>query len=299
MIGHGTILGGVVTTPDIDAALADYAGTLALDLVSDAPLGEAVAASWGVPDLAPVRCATLRPASGEPCWMRLVEQPLEPAFAPVRSFGWAAYELTVKDVFGWPERLSGSGFTIVGNPREIPGLPYFVAMQVTGRGREMLYLNEVRCDTPTSDLPPAKSDADRIFITILATPDFDATLAWYRDALRLDEGGRYEIVYSMINQSFGLPDDTTHRLAMVQKGRMPIVEVDAYPAAATHRAVARGQLPPGNALVSLAVDDLDALPLDWIAPPDAHPPPPYEGARAATVRGPAGELLELIERSGK
>ena len=205
MIGHGTILGGVVTTPDIDAALVDYAGTLALDLVSDAPLGEAVAASWGVPDLAPARCATLRPASGEPCWMRLVEQPLEPAFAPVRSFGWAAYELTVKDVFGWPERLSGSGFTIVGNPREIPGLPYFVAMQVTGRGREMLYLNEVRCDTPTSDLPPAKSDADRIFITILATPDFDATLAWYRDALRLDEGGRYEIVYSMINQSFGLP----------------------------------------------------------------------------------------------
>jgi catechol 2,3-dioxygenase-like lactoylglutathione lyase family enzyme len=299
MIGHGTILGGVVTTPDIDAALVDYAGMLALDLVSDVPLGVAVAASWGVPDLATARCATLRPASGEPCWIRLVEQSLGPAFAPVRSFGWAAYELTVKDVFGWPARLAGSGFTIVGSPREIPGLPYFVAMQVTGRGREMLYLNEVRCDTPTSDLPPAKSDADRIFITILATPDFDATLAWYRDALRLDEGGRYEIVYSMINQAFGLPDDTTHRLAMVQKGRMPIVEVDAYPAAATHRAVAPGQLPPGNALVSLAVDDLDALALDWIAPPCAHPAPVYGGARAATVRGPARELVELVERSGK
>lgn len=298
MIAHGTILGGVVATPDIDAALTDYRDVLGLTVVADGALG-AVADHWAAPALATARCVTLQPTSGEQCFIRLVEQPIEPAFVPVRTYGWAAYEFSVQDVFGWPARLGGSGFDIVGQPREIPGLPYFVAMQMTGRGREMLYLNEVRCDTPTSDLPPAKSDADRIFITILATPDFDATLAWYRDALRLDEGGRYEIVYSMINQSFALPDDTTHRLAMVQKGRMPIVEVDAYPAAATHRAVAPGHLPPGNALVSLAVDDLDALALDSIAPPCAHPEPPYDGARAATVRGPAGELLELIERSGK
>jgi hypothetical protein len=54
-------------------------------------------------------------------------------------------------------------------------------------------------------------------------------------------------------------------------------------------------LPPGNALVTLAVDSLDTLALDWIAPPAICEGLPYDGRRAATVRGPAGELLELVE----
>jgi hypothetical protein len=169
-------------------------------------------------------------------------------------------------------------------------------MQMVGRGGEMLYLNEVRCDTPTSDLHRARSAVDRIFITILGTPDLSSTVDWYRDRLRLDEGGRYEIVYSMINKGFGLPDDTTHKLAMVQKGRMPIVEVDAYPGAARPRQVSPGHLPPGNAMVTLAVGSLDTLDLDWLSRPERQEGPVYAGARAGLVRGSAGELLELVER---
>jgi catechol 2,3-dioxygenase-like lactoylglutathione lyase family enzyme len=297
MIAHGTIIGGVVTTPNLDAAVMDYRDTLRLELVDQGMVGS-LAESWGAPALANARYAALRPASNEQCWIRLVEQPLVTDFRPVRTFGWAAYELSVKDVFGWPRRLGGSGFEIVGEPREIPGLPYFVAMQVTGRGQEMLYLNEVRCNTPTSDLFKAQSESDRIFITILATPDMDGTVAWYRDRLGLDEGGRYEIVYSMINQAFDLPSDTTHRLAMVQHGRMPIIEVDEYPAEATSRAVQPGRLPPGNALVTLAVRDLGALRLEWLHPPESRSEGPYCGAPAATTRGPAGELIELVEIAG-
>lgn len=294
MIAHGTILGGVVTTLNVEVALDDYRDVLGLDLIEDAPLGN-LAEHWHAPALREARCATLRPKSGEPCFLRLVEQPSLPGYRPITSFGWNAFELSVQDVFGWPERLAGSGFTIVGEPKEIPGLPYFVAMQMVGRGGEMLYLNEVRCDTPTSDLHRAASPVDRIFITILATVDLAGTVAWYRDRLEMDEGGRYEIVYSMINKSFGLPDDTTHNLAMVQKGRMPIIEVDAYPPGTQPRQVVPGQLPPGNAMVSLVVADLDALALDWLSPPTAQSGPVYQGCRAALVRGPAGELLELIE----
>lgn len=296
MIAHGTILGGVVTTPDVEAALADYEGVLGLQRIDDSVLG-ALADRWQAPALRDARCVTLQPRSGEACFLRLVEQPAVPGYRPISSFGWNAYELSVEDVFGWPAKLAGSGFTIVGEPREIPGLPYFVAMQMVGRGGEMLYLNEVRSDTPTSDLHRAGSPVDRIFITILATPDLSGTVAWYRDRLKLDEGGRYEIIYSMINKSFGLPDDTLHKLSMVQKGRMPIVEVDAYPAAATDREVPAGCLPPGNALVTLAVDDLDALELPWLSPPAVSDRPVYAGARAALTRGPAGELLELVERA--
>ncbi|MEO1167710.1 MAG: VOC family protein [Pseudomonadota bacterium] len=292
---HGTILGGVVATPDLDMALADYEGILGLKLLERGPLPDDLAASWGVPASAGHPMAILQPQSGAPCFIRLVEQPDHPDFMPTRTYGWAAYELTVQDVFGWPDRLQGSGFDIVGPPKELEGLPFFVPMQVTGRGREMIYLNEVRENTPSSDLPHARSLTDHIFIVILATPDRAATVAWYRETLGLDEGDTYTLEYSMINDAFGAPPGTQSDLTMVQNGRLPIVEVDDYPSEATARSRHEGMLPPGNALVTLAADDLDVLDCDWIVPPAARSGPLYDGRRAATVIGPAGELLELVE----
>lgn len=291
---HGRIIGGLIATPDLDAALTDYRDHLGLTLAEHGPVPPALAESWGASAVAGARMATLQPASGAPCFLRLVEQPLPPSFRPTRTFGWNAYEITVQDVFGWPQRLGGSGFEIVGPPKEIAGLPYFVAMQMLGRGREMIYLNEVRSNTPTSDLPKAASPADHIFIVILGTPDRAATMRWYQERLGLDAGGTYTIEYTMINKAFGLPPGTQSTISMLQKERMPIIEVDGYPAAALPRDTAAGYLPPGNALVTLAIDSLDRD-LTLLAPPVRHDGPFYAGRRAATVRGPAGELLELVE----
>ncbi len=292
---HGRILGGIVTTPDLAGSVRDYRGLLGLELVERSQLSGELAASWGCPGSAGAMMATLMPTSGAHCAIRLVEQPVPDGFRAVSSFGWGAYEITVQDVYGWPDRLKGSGFDIVGPPREIEGLPYFVAMQMVGRGREMIYLNEVRMDTPSSDLPRAHSPADHIFIVILATPDRAGTVAWYRDMLSLDEGGTYTLEYTMINKAFCLPDGTQSSITMVQKARLPIIEVDDYPDAAVVRPGDAGRLPPGNALVSIAVDSLDALDVEYIMSPIARMEMPYAGKRAATVFGPAGERLELIE----
>ena len=291
---HGRIIGGLATTPDLAAALSDYRDRLGLTLVEQGPVPSELAASWGAPGVAGARMATLQPTSGAHCFVRLVEQPLPPDFAPTRTFGWNAFEITVQDVFGWPERLAGSGFDIVGLPREIPGLPYFVAMQMLGRGREMIYLNEVRSDTPSSDLPRAASPVDHLFIVILGVPDRVAAMRWYQERLGLDAGGTYTIEYTMINAAFGLPKGTPSTISMLQKGRTPIVEVDGYPPQATPRATALEMLPPGNALVTLAVDTLDRD-LPFVTAPAHRDGPLYAGKRTATVRGPAGELLELVE----
>jgi catechol 2,3-dioxygenase-like lactoylglutathione lyase family enzyme len=292
---HGRIIGGVVTTPDLDAALEDYQGRLGLDIVERGQLADDLAASWGCPSSAGARTATLQPQSGAHCFIRLVEQPVPADFKPTRTYGWAAYELTVQDVYGWPDRLAGSGFDIIGPPKEIAGLPYFVPMQVLGRGREMIYLNEVREDTPSSDLPKAGSLTDHIFICILATPDREANLTWYQDRLGLNEAGTYTLEYTMINKAFSLADGTQSTITMVQKDRLPIVEVDDYPEAATARPRAAGCLPPGNALVTLAVDSLDAIKADFVQPPAVRGGLIYAGKRSATVIGMAGELLELVE----
>lgn len=294
-MSHGRILCGTATVPDLDATLSDYRDTLGLVVVERDNLPADPAASWGAPASAGSRYAILQPASGAAAFIRLVEQPVPADFVPVRTYGWAAFEITVQDVFGWPEKLAGSGFDIVGRPREIPGLPYFVALQMLGRGKEMIYLNEVRSNTPTSDLPPAASPVDHIFIVILACADRPQVLDWYRDRVKLDIGADYTIPYTMISKAFGLPDDHLSTITMAQKGRMPIVEIDGYPEAATVRPGDPDRLPAGNAMVTLAVDDLDALDLDWITPPVARSGAIYAGQRAATVRGLAGELLELVE----
>ena len=290
---HGRIAGALATAPDLETALRDYRDRLGLSVVEHGALPADLAASWKAPGCAGALYATLAPASGSPCYIRLVEQAVPADFVPTTTFGWAAFEITVQGVFDWPNKLAGSNFDIVGPPREIPGLPYFVAMQMLGTGREMIYLNEVREDTPTSDLPRAVSPVDHVFIVILATPDRAATMAWYQAALGLDEGGSYTIPYTMISKAFGLPLDTPHSISMAQKGRLPIVEIDDYPAQAKARGVAAGMLPPGNALVTLAVDRLPNV--DFIAPPVRRDGPFYRDQRTATVVGPAGELLELVE----
>jgi catechol 2,3-dioxygenase-like lactoylglutathione lyase family enzyme len=292
---HGQILCGTATTPDLDAALADYNGRLGLAIVERGTLAPDLAASLAAQASAGARYAVLQTTSGFPSFIRLIEQPVPADFVPTRTFGWAAFEITVEDVFGWPDRLAGSGFTIVGPPREIPGLPYFVAMQMTGRGREMVYLNEVRSNTPSSDLPPAQAPVDRLFIVILATDDRAGALAWYHDRLGFDIGSDYVIPYTMIQNAFGLAPDDLSTITMAQNGRMPIIEVDGYPDAATPRNIAPGHLPPGNAIVTLAVDNLASLDLDWITPPARRDGFPYIGRLTATVRGPAGELLELVD----
>jgi hypothetical protein len=295
MIPHGTILGGLSVVPDLAAGLKAYRDTLHLDLVQAGPLPDDLAASWGCPASAGAAHAVLRPKSGAPCWLRLVEQAPVPAFKPTTSYGWGAFELTVEDVFGWPARLAGSSFTIVGEPKQLPGMDAFVPMQALGPGQEMIYLNQVFGNMDTLDLPKARSLTDHIFIVILATPDRAATCNWYARTLGLDLGPVFELPYQMINSAFGLPDTHITALQMVGAGRMPIVEVDDYPPLAVVRPRHAGQLPPGNALVTLATRHLDMCAVDWITPPMVRDCPLYEGRRAGTCIGPAGELLELVE----
>ena len=295
-IAHGTILGGLSTVPDLETGLRAYRDTLGLELVELGELAEDLAASWDCPGNTGSRYAVLRPSSAGPCWFRLVEQPEHPDFRPTRSFGWAAFECSVEDVWRWPEELPSELFTIVGMPKNIENMqPTFIPMQALGPGREMVYLNEVLIPESDLNLPPALSPVDRIFICVLATPDREATVRWYADALGLERGADYTIPYTMINKAFDLPVGTMTTLTMVRQGKMPIVEVDDYPDVATLRPMHEGMLPPGNALVTLAASDLDACNVEWITPPARRDGAPYGGNRAGTTIGPAGELLELVE----
>jgi catechol 2,3-dioxygenase-like lactoylglutathione lyase family enzyme len=295
-IPHGTILGGLSTVPNLATGLRAYRDCLGLELVEQGELSSDLAASWGCEGNASSPYAVLRPKSGEPCWFRLVEQATHPDFRPTRSYGWAAFECTVEDVWHWPEVVGKAGFSILGPPKKLENIePAFIPMQVLGPGEELVYLNQVLNDMPGTDLPRAGSSVDRIFIVVLATPDRNASVEWYADRIGLTRGADYTLPYSMINNAFGLSADTQTTITMVQHSRMPIVEVDDYPNEAIERPRHPGLLPPGNALVSLAVRDLDACDVSWITEPCAREGALYTGRRVATTIGAGGELVELVE----
>jgi catechol 2,3-dioxygenase-like lactoylglutathione lyase family enzyme len=295
-IVHGTILGGLSTVPDMDLALAGYRDTLGLELLELGTLPADLAAAWNAPASTGALYAVLKVRSDEQCFVRLVEQPDHPDFVPTRTFGWGAFEFTVEDVWHWPDALPEDQFTIVGPPKVLENMePAFIPMQALGTGQEMIYLNQVLGNMPDSDLPKAKSPVDRIFIVILATPDRAASIDWYCQRLGLILGETFTLPYSMINTAFGLEPDFQTTISVVRTGRMPIVEVDDYPAEATPRERHQGMLPPGNSLVTLAMRDLDDCDCEWISPPAVREGAMYAGRRMATTLGYAGELLELVE----
>ncbi|MBB6253086.1 VOC family protein [Nitrospirillum iridis] len=292
---HGRIKAGTVATATFDTSLADYRDTLGLTVLETGVVPDDLAQAWAAPAAAGARMALLAPVSGNGCFLRLVEAPPVPGYRPARSFGWAAFEITVADVFALHERLAGSGFTVIGPPKKVSGFNNFIPMQVVGRGGEILYLNQVLEDMADLDLPLAGSPVDVIFIAVLAASDHAQTLAFQRDKLGLEQGGTFSIPYGVINNAFGLPADHRSTLTMTKVGRLPVAEIDQYPEDAVARPRPPGGLAPGNAIISLGVDRLDRVAAPLLAPAAARPGPLYAGRRSACVAGPDGEIYELIE----
>ncbi len=292
----GRIKCGTVTTACFDATLGDYSRILGLDVVEAGPVPDDLAIAWGAPAMAGRRTALLTSPAGRPGFLRLVEASAVPDYVPLRSFGWAAYEMTVADCNALFDDVKASGFTVIGEPKPVPGFDNFIPFQVVGRAGEVLYLNQVlKSSMPELDLPMTEARVDHMFIAILAARDRAAAVAFHRDALGFAVGDTWSIPYELINNSFGLPDDTITDMTMTRMGRMPASEIDQYPAAAMPRPTAPGELPPGNAMISFVTARLDTVEASFISAPQRRHGPLYAGRRTATVQGAAGELIELIE----
>lgn len=294
----GRIKCGTVATPEFAASLADYTGLLGFVVAEQAIVGADLAAAWDAPAAAGARVALLAPAGGRPGFIRLVESPAAGGYRALRTHGWAAYEITVRDCHALFEAIGerGAAFEVIGPPQPVPGFDNFIPFQVVGRAGEALYLNQVLQSAMSGlDLPLAQAAVDHMFIAVLAAPDRAAAVRFHVDALGFAEGDTHAIPYGVVNRAFGLPPDTLTEITMTQVGRLPASEIDQYPAGAGPRPVAPGCLPPGNAMVSFITQSLDAVRAPFLAPPVGRDGPLYAGRRSACVRGAAGELIELIE----
>jgi len=252
-------------------------------------LGEEVAAVWDAPAMIGSNYLLMQPSSKEIVYLRFIENSATEGHEPMTTFGWNATELLVKDPDALAEKLTDTAFRMIGPPKDLwqaPNAPR--AMQVKGPGNEVLYLTR-NLDFEFSGY------VDRVFIMVVGGPSMDAFSDFYGSKLGLKVGEATPFQITVISNAQGLPADTTYPLAVARLSDRFLIELDEYPATVGARPMTEGKLPPGVAMVSFTVDDLDALTVGLRAAPGNISGHPYRGRRSAVTVGPAGEWIELIE----
>jgi catechol 2,3-dioxygenase-like lactoylglutathione lyase family enzyme len=274
----GAIRGVTLTASDLAAVEAAWTGFMGYRTVYRGPVPEAVARAWAAPALTGKPILVLEPESGEPTYLRFVEQETPDDGRPRHAQGWTAVELTVQDSDALHERLKDSPFKVAGPPRTVPTYSYLRAMQAIGPAGEHLNLTWITEHRP--DLAVAKSFVDRCFITVMGVPDLPAALEFYETT--------FGNAASPIRQ---LPQ---FKLAVVVLNDGSKIEIDEQ-AGPPPRPRAPGGLPPGLALVTFECSDFDRFADRLIAPPAQAAFAPCKGRRVGVMAGAAGELIELVE----
>lgn len=284
-----------VTVADLSRSIALYSEFLDYRLVEQDTLPAQLCDSWAAPASSGQPFAVLEPASGTDIYLRLIEQPPVAGFKALRTYGWNAIEICVTDVMAVYERLKTSPFEIIGPPRENPGLASIHPMQIKGPDEEVVFLTQINDDVPPFTLPRADTLIDQMFILVIGCRDMNAGVDWFADNVGLQRGQDMEIAYTMLAKAYGKDLTTQYRLATMTHESDIFLEVDQYPGEAVDRPCCPDMLPPGVALATLWVPDIDQLPKTWITPPDVQPGVIYNGKRAGTKRGPDGALIEIVE----
>jgi catechol 2,3-dioxygenase-like lactoylglutathione lyase family enzyme len=266
-----------------------YQEQLDYQTVERGVLSESLTAVWDTPSMTGRDYLLMQPDSREEVYLRFIENSATEGHEPMTTFGWNATELLVKDPDALATKLMGSAFRIIGPPEDLwaaPDAPR--AMQVKGPGDEVLYLTR-NLDFEFSGY------IDRVFIMVVGGPSMDAFRDYYANTMGLKVGEATPFQISVISNAQGLPADTTYPLAVARISERFLIELDEYPAAAGARPLEEGKLPPGTAMVSFEVEDLDALDVELRAAPGKISALPYRDRRSAVTVGPAGEWIELIE----
>lgn len=274
-----------------------YAHWLNYSVVAQGEISPELASVWDAPRMAHRKYVIMQPASRANIYLRFVQVAPAPGYIPMKTLGWNAIESMVQDPDGLAKRLAaqGSPFSIVGRPRPLwPGSP-IRAMQVVGPAKEVLYLTRVPGSSGQGTR--ATTYVDRPFVVVLGSTDLDAMRRFYGDMGASVAGGTMQARLTVLNKAFGFDPETKHPIGMARVSDQYSLELDQYPQSASIRRTRPGELPPAIAMVSFEVKSLDQVKTPLVAPSKAISSLPYHGRRVGVIKGPAGELIELIQEA--
>lgn len=252
---------------------------------------------WQAPAAAglPYVVMTTENASGA---VRFIEDAAVAEYDYMTSHGWNATELLVRDTDQVAAGMTDAHFDVIGQPRALwdaPDAPR--VMQAVGPGGELLYLTTNAQAASALGVADSLPLVERPFIMVVGGPSMADFRDFYGAALGLTVDPPTPFRITTISKANQLDLATTYPLALAYLAPGYMIELDELPAAIGPRTIAPGHLPPGVALVSFTVDQFPdgAGAIDWVSTPRMQPDYPSAGRRTALIRGPAGELLELIE----
>ena len=280
---------------DFDASYAMLASVYNYGLCSEGVVTEALAEFWNAPKVAGARFAVLAPASGENVCIRLVEQPATPGYEPLKTFGWNAAELHVRDVHKLAGTLAETPLTILGGPRDLLGNGAAVALQVLGPSGEVFYLTEINGNNMQRTYGKAESTVGRLFIAVLGASNHGASRNFYAPLTKGTPRPR-RFAIRVLAAAHGLnPHGTRFTVGSAVLEEQFRIEIDGYPESAITRPQSKGYLPPGLCLVSFNTAALSLSPYEPERCTDGLREAPYFGRPVQILYGPDGEWLELIE----
>ena len=265
--------------------------TLERGVVSDA-----LAEHWHAPDMAGDNYILMQPANKAANYVRMIEDEAASDYRPMTSHGWNATELLVKDPDNLAAGMADSHFNVIGEPRDLwsaPNAPR--VMQALGPGNELLYLTRNNDAAAALGFDASTPAVERAFIMVVGGPSMASFQEFYGEQMGLTVSEPNPFKITMISKANALPIDTSYPLAVVNLSPGYLLEVDELPATIEPRTVAAGRLPTGVAVVSFTVDDALIDRFDWVSAPHVIKEFPYAGRRVGLMRGPAGELIEVIE----
>ncbi len=285
-----------IAGPDLGAVEKWYAGALDYKVIARAKISAKQAASWGVPGMTGRDMITMAPESGGDVWIRACQIDATQPPKALTTWGWSSIEIALQDTDKLYAKLKqgwlDAPMKVLGEPKPIaPNSPIY-AMQIQGPAGEVLYLTSNTGDRFKFNHPDPKSFVDRPFIAVLAGPDLAKLKAFYIDGFQMGPQGDAGGPIQSRATAHGMPADHVYRYSVaVCAERGNKIELDEFPAEATGPQKAKaGQFPMGTVMFSFSVANFDGLPAQTLTPPE----PLYDKIRAATLRGPAGELTELI-----
>ncbi len=287
-----------VGTRDVAQTAALYQRYLAYETVETGTVSEALAASWGAPAVAGRPYALMKGESGDDVFLRAIEVPVPEDYRAMTTWGWNAIEIIVEDPDAIYQRLSDSPFAHVGGPAFLGGGTSSIrAVQFVDPSQALFYFTTETGDRGASTLLTPRVAVDRPFIMVVAGPDARALTDFYVEQFGAIEAFYMEGPIGIIATAQGKPTDHPYPLALVRLGAFSnSIEVDGYPPGTGPRPTGEGELPPGVSITSFSVRDLDAVDASlFITAPTRPGGEAYGDNRTATLIGPAGELIELIE----
>ena len=285
----GRITAVTITTPDLDKVIDIYSKYLGYRFISSTRVSAEQAKSWDAENIENSKMIFMSPESSNDFFFRFIEQDVDEDYVPFGTYGWNAAELIVKDVDRSAEKLIGSPFEVIGEPADLSFTDQIRAMQIMGPSREVIYLTQFKSKLDEFDSPSPRCDIDQTFIVILAGENLDDMQAFLNERLYIKKAEPMQSRIRAISKVFDLPEDTKYKSAALAIGDQSLIELDEMPSKAGPRAVRPGYLPSGISIVSFIAYDSSLIDKTY----DSNIPS-FEKARASTIKGSSGELIEII-----